>query len=152
VSGAAYPMLNTSKIVATETFMLQLFQTGNNCQGLGQDSCAKKHKKHSQIYEMAASLSKNARTSSTLSSFGVSAALNGPDVPLTLNLQHSVSTPSFASTSTYKEVERLSRDPNTICNPNSIIDKHPPYKHSKRGGLTRHEAEVRVGVVGNVGS
>jgi len=91
----------------------------------------------------AALLSKNARTSSSLESHGVNAALHMP-APAPQPLLHSVSAPSLASTSTAAEVQRLASKQATICNPNSIIDKHPPYKNSKRGGLTRHEAEARL--------
>jgi len=97
------------------------------------------------------SLSKNERSSQSYDSPGLSSVFSVPQnqdaVPATLKryaANQSVPNPSLASTTTSNEVNRLASIPNQTCNPNVIIDKHPPFPTSKRGGMTRHEAEAFI--------
>ena len=96
-------------------------------------------------------LSHNKRSSSSLNSPGVSSILSSSLLlnPQSSSLSSSMSLPvlpsSFSSsTSTAEQGQILSSQTNSLCDPNSIIYKHAPYFNSKRGGMSRHEAESAV--------
>ena len=94
-------------------------------------------------------LSKNARSSMSLDSPGLTNVFSTPSLhetaPIThQQMTHSVSNPSLASTSTGREVERLASIKNNVSNPNIVIDYHPPYVASRKGGMSRHEAEALI--------
>jgi len=59
-------------------------------------------------------------------------------------MSRSVSNPSLAATSTAREVQKLAGIKDKVSNPNVIIDYHPPYVASKKGGISRHEAEAII--------
>ncbi len=95
-------------------------------------------------------LSQNKRSSSSLESPGVSSILSSS---LSQNPQSSYMSssssapsllPSLSSTSTAEQCEILASKQNALCDPNSIIYKHSPFFNSKRGGISRHEAEALV--------
>jgi len=85
----------------------------------------------------------------SLDSPGLTGVFSTPELPtlhptIRNSLSHSVINPSLASTSTASEVQRLCNIKDQVSNPNIIIDYNPPFPISKKGGMTRHDAEAMI--------